>query len=266
MNKDTSDGELIREYVANGNNRAFEILMRRHYDNTYRRFLKNCRDPQIAQDLTQSLWENQVKKLSNYRDQGKYAHFLMSCVSNSLTDYWRSKGVRDKVISQNYDDLNDPIDMACDNQIDTAMTTENQQQIDYLTTQLIPALPCDQRLVFLLKHESEYWEEKQRLEWKHLASLNNSDVETVWKSFENHRNSLLEKMHGAEVVADSSCEKNLLFLVWTQSQRPFKDQDFTWNYFSKILNLSENTLKTRYRAALKALSAGLIEYNKAGTH
>jgi len=266
MQKEWSDGDLIKNFVHKGDNKAFEALMRRHYDMSYKRFLKHCRDPHIAEDLTQSLWENQVKNLKNYQDQGKYPNFLMNCISNLLIDHWRRKGVKDRVIEHKYDDSNDLIESALDNRSDTLQSNELQQQINYLTNKLIPALPCDQRLVFLLKHESEYWEDKQRLEWQHLAQLNNIDAESAWQNFEQYRNSMLAKTNGADVDVCPSCENNLLFLVWTQAQRHSKNQDYTWQYFSKILNLSENTLKTRYRAALKSLAKSLSEFHEPSIH
>ena len=52
-------------------------------------------------------------------------------------------------------------------------------------------------------------------------------------------------------------EETLIFTVWSQAQRPRKEQQYTWEYFADLLNVHANTMKTRYRAAQKFLSDGL---------
>lgn len=258
-----SDSQLIQRYVGDGDKPAFESLLKRYYQITFQRFIKHCRDPDLAADLTQQLWTQMVKSLGNYRDDGKFPNFLMRSVTNLLFDHWRRKGVKDKVIQESYrDDEDDFVALAPDPSAGTESRVELQEQIDHLTGDLIPALPCEQRLAFLLKHESEYWEDKQRLSWQHLAQLNGLDESTAWQLFEDTRNALLRADNKGKNHPDTACEAVLIFLVWTQAQRISKKQDFTWSYFSKILNVPENTLKTRYRTALKTLADGLKELNE----
>lgn len=257
-----TDDALIEIYVVQGSKKAFETLYMRHYDKTYKRFLKHCKNPDNAADLTQNLWIKVEESLKTYRPDGKFPSYLMRSASNVLTDHWRRKGVRDRVISQaNYDDAEDYIEGARDLSADTAHENEMQEQIEYLTTQLIPSLNCEQRLAFLLKHESEYWEYKQRLTWQHLADLNDMDVQQAWEMFEQVRNRVVTSATGQESHEALNCESLLIYMVWTQSQRPFKNQEFTWQYFANVLNVPENTLKTRYRAALKSLAEKLSEHN-----
>ncbi|HFD86318.1 MAG TPA: sigma-70 family RNA polymerase sigma factor, partial [Gammaproteobacteria bacterium] len=98
MPAQASDGELIQQSLPQGDERAFEQLMRRHYDRVYRRLLNHCKHPEDAADLAQQLWIRVVNNLGNYRDDGKFGAFLMRATSNMLTDYWRRKGVKDQVI------------------------------------------------------------------------------------------------------------------------------------------------------------------------
>lgn len=263
MSQEPADGILIKRYVEEGDEKAFELLMQRHYKMTYHRFLKQTKNPDHALDLTQQLWMQMVRHLSNYQDEDKFPSYLMLCSSNLLTDFWRRKGVRSEVMVElSSDEQQDMYANMADPYTNTEAGIDLNQQIDFLTTRLIPALPCEQRLVFLIKHEAEYWEEKQRLSWKQLAQLNGLDEEKVWECFERARNTMLCNLTGGKAEQDSSCDAILIFLVWSQAQRASKKQDYTWSYFAKILNIPENTLKTRYRAALKTLAHGLTELNQ----
>lgn len=258
MQQTPTDWDLIRRYLDHADERAFEQLMTRHYDSVYRRLLSHCKHPDDAADMAQQLWIRVVNNLDSYQDDGRFPSFLMRSTTNMLTDYWRRKGVRDQVIQQNFaaDEEGDAIELAADLGADTGALHEAQDQVAHLTRTLIPSLVCEQRLAFLLMHESEHWEEKHRLGWHHLAELNGIDAKEAWQRFEQVRNGLLERLH-APAGEQPDCESLLVFLIWTQAQRLDKRQSFTWDYFSEILGVSTNTLKTRYRTALKKLAQGL---------
>jgi len=259
MLQNLSDGELIKLYLHEHSERAFKVLVERHYTRTRQRFLRHCHHAGDADDLTQQLWMRVVDNLESYRDDDRFPSFLNRISTNLLTDYWRRKGRRDRVFPEPAQkDEYDSVSRAKAANSNTESDCEVRQQIDHLTKILIPALPCEQRLVFLLRHESEYWEGKQRLEWSHMAELNGIDEQTAWSRFETARNALLSCLNDDQSSSPNLDEESLLiFLVWTQSQRLSKQQEFTWDYFSGLLNVSTNTLKTRYRAALKKLSEGL---------
>ena len=262
MQDELTDGDLIKRYLQANDEEALQTLVRRYYDSTRRRFLSHCRHAGDADDLTQQLWVRVIDSLENYRDDGRFHAFLNRISTNLLTDYWRRKGIRNKVIEQRLEQSEpDPISLAPASDGDSQTRCEMQQEIDYLIKELIPALPWEQRLAFLLRHESEYWEGKQRLGWNHIAELNGIDESGAWHRFEQARNKLLLRAHGGHRCGEEELdgESLLIFLVWTQAQRPSKLQEFTWDYFAGLLNVSTNTLKTRYRAALKKLGEGLRE-------
>ena len=252
-----TDWNLIRRYLDHADERAFERLMRRHYDSVYHRLLSHCKHPQDAEDMAQQLWVRVVKNLASYVDDSKFSSFLMRATSNILTDYWRRKSVKDQVIQQVLsDEETDAFEMPPDQGIGVSALHEVQDQVSYLTRKLIPELVCEQRLAFLLMHESEHWEEKRRLGWQHLADLNGMDAQEAWSRFEAFRNKLLQHINGRS-SDEPDCDSLLIFLIWTQAQRLEKRQPFTWDYFAEILGVSVNTLKGRYRTALKKLAEGL---------
>ncbi len=260
MLKDITDGELISRYTKDRDQSAFETLLRRHHDKVFWRFLKRCGNRADAEDLTQQLWIRVVDNLDNYSDQDKFGPFLATIGTNLLNDYWRRKGVR----SAAFVDWNDDEDDAPRPEIASREGSAEDQvirgeAINHLVSDLIPALPAEQRMIYLLRHESEHWEESSRLEWSHLAELNGVSVDEAWSKFESARQSLMGMSHceqNDEPTAPDSDEL-LMFLVWTQAQRPNKDKKYTESYFADLLGVPVNTLKTRYRAASKSLADGL---------
>jgi RNA polymerase sigma factor (sigma-70 family) len=169
--------------------------MGRYYDTSYRRFLKRCHHKEDAADLTQQLWINMISKLEGYQDEGKFTAFLTRSASNLLTDYWRHKGVVNRVMLEDNEDGPSLLDNATDTSQEPLNNTVLQDEVDTLTHELIPALPCEQRMAWLLRHESEFWEDKQPLSWEHLAELNGIDKQTAWQHFENLRNQLIIQTH-----------------------------------------------------------------------
>ncbi len=265
MLSDLSDGELIRKYLGDKNESAFETLLDRYYDRVYKRFLSHCRNPADAADLSQQLWLKVLNSLDGYQDDGKFPSFLMRIATNLLTDYWRRKGVRDDVIADlidnNDDEAGDVISQARDHRADTQASLEHDEAIEHLVSRLIPSLGCEQRTAFLLRHESEYWEGMNRLSWDHLAKLNGIEAEDAWTRFERTRNTLLHSANGGGKPETLECEDLLIFLVWTQAQRLHKQGSFTWDYFAEILHVPVATMKTRYRSAVNTIRKGMNEWS-----
>lgn len=259
-----TDGELIDEFLTAKNERAFDTLLRRHYQRLYRRFCSKLRDEEKAHDLCQTLWMRVLSNLSEYRDDQKFEHYLNTIATNLVKDHWRGdrsgeelslydeEGV-DISESGGYEQVNGP-------ELDEERRYVSRQAVDTLIHEVIPGLPCDQRLVYLLRHESEFWDSKQPFEWQHLAELNGLSVEEASEIFQDVRDRLLRNINGSEPKTELDCLENLVFLLWTQAQRLDKSVKHTEQYFADLLNISVNTFKTRYRASVKALGEGMDKW------
>ncbi len=263
-----TDGELISMYQEQHSETAMRLLVGRHHDRLYARFIAELRNEADAKDLQQKLWLQVVRNLSNYKDEGKFAHFLSRIATNLLNDFWRAKGRMSDVIvesrsSYSSDEDDDrsgfDTDLYQDPSPDEEQQMINEDLVRYMVTVLIPALPIEQRIAWLVRHESEYWEPGRRLNWSHMAELNSLSIEQVSEHFESARNKSMKSLVAKTVDANSYFDdiETLVYLVWTQSQRAKKEQQFTWDYFGELLGVPENTMKTRYRAAQKALKDGL---------
>ena len=262
MNKNLekcTDNELIGFYLEDANQKAFEVLLRRYYGFVFKRFASYVGQAD-AEDLVQQLWIRVLDHLDGYRDEGKFSAFLSTIARNLLNDYWRRAGVRNQVnVDWEEDDSERNLEFST-KEGSTEDQVINQEAVSYLTTTLIPTLPCEQRMIYLLRHESEHWEEKQRLEWHHLAELNGVDVDTAWNRFESARGKMVRGSVGKQSKARIDEEELLVFVVWTQAQRPDKSQKFTESYFADLLDVPVNTLKTRYKSAGKNLADGMNEW------
>lgn len=265
-----TDGDLISMYLNQNSEVAMRTLVSRHHGRLRARFLKEVQNLADAKDLEQQLWLRVVRDLKNYREDGKFAHLLSRIASNLLKDHWRASGRKNKVFSTSYSDDSDDgksgSDLAIEHYQDPSPDGEkhliNNELVEYLVKELVPALPVEQRTAWLLRHESEYWESDSRLEWEHLAELNGMSTEDTWNSFETSRKKLMSACHDKS-TANLDEQELLIFLVWTQVQRLNKEQQFTWPYFARLLGVPENTMKTRYRSAQKTLSDGLKTHLQA---
>ena len=267
--KDLPDDEIVVRYLTQEDDQLFRILVERHHNRLFSRFLSELKNRADATDMEQQLWLNVFRNLKNYKREGKFAEYLSRIASNLITDFWRSKGRRKALFVEqqipNESDTShfDPLESKASSELaqhDTPAedALHNEELVRYLVSVLIPQLPTEQRLAWLLRHESEYWEPAQRLEWCHLAELNGIPEDKAWEIFESARNKLMSAINQTDNTKVSlDGDETLIFTVWSQAQRLHKGEHFTWEYFAEILNVPINTMKTRYRAAQKSLSDGL---------
>jgi len=250
-----SDAELIEIFRKAGDDRAFEALVHRHYRSIQRRFSFKTGNDADADDLTQQLWIRVVENIDNYDDSGRFPHYVSTIATNMLTDYWRKKGFRGQYDAQwpEDDDAVDRINVAQKTAADNEQQSRREEAIRQLVTKFIPELPVEQRTIYLLRHESEHWEDKAPMSWQHLAQLCGMDLDMAWSRFDSARRGLLDT--GRDSLKDT--EDACVFFVWTQAQRPGKHYTFEDKDFSQMLDIPVSTLKSRYRAAVKQLAEKL---------
>ena len=254
-----SDAELIALFTGQNKERAFDVLLRRHYNGIHQRFNKYVRDDEIASDLSQQLWMRVLSNLSNYSNQDKFQHYLNKIATNLVRDHWRSKSSNRESF---YESEEEAVAAAFDKvSLDAGVRTDelvaDREMITKLVHELIPSLPCDQRLIYLLKHEAEHWDKDQPLQWQHLADLCNVSADGVCLIFESARDKLFKNSTGSGNAESLECLETTIFLLWTLSQRQDKSKRYTETFFAELLNIPVNTFKSRYRASIQALSRGL---------
>ena len=236
----------------------FRQLVERHYDVLYRRFVSRGLSLADAEDLAQKVWLQVFQHIGNYDAQGRFPHYLSTIASNLMKTHWRDTGTRQAVIASS-DTREDGSVMEAVTEINPEDRSAADESAAYLTQTLIPSLPVEQRMAWLLRHESEYWEPERPFTWSHMAEMNGMDEQQAWATFESAREKFMCAGRAPDLEPPDADETSV-FLVWTQAQRAGKQQRFTCDYFARLLNVPENTMKTRYRAAEKALRKGLQHF------
>ncbi|QGQ98573.1 RNA polymerase sigma factor [Paenibacillus psychroresistens] len=91
-----SDEELIKE-IHQGSQAAMEVLVRRHYKMIFAYLYRRTADYHISLDLTQETLIRMMKSLSIYKEQGKFAHWLLTLAVNICRDYYRSRQYKESL-------------------------------------------------------------------------------------------------------------------------------------------------------------------------
>lgn len=227
--------------------------------------MRLCHSDNDRDDLVQQSWVKIIHALPGYSDEQKFAAFISTIVTNTVKDYWRYQNVRRRTTFIEESELagrDSELPSIHENSVGSII--DNTSLANQLLTKEIPALPKKLRVVFLLKHESEYWGESGRLDWKTLGVLTGQSATEAWQRFDRARRLLKAHLDGNEAEHKELSDHDLeTFLVWTQAQRPIKSKAVTEKELSSLLGIPLNTFKTRYRAAKACLQKGLLEHDIA---
>jgi RNA polymerase sigma factor (sigma-70 family) len=90
MRTTLTDRELIDSYLQ-GNESAFEVLLNRHQQVVFSKILFIVRDEELANDLFQDTFIKVVTtlKAGKYRDEGKFAQWVLRMAQNLAIDHFR---------------------------------------------------------------------------------------------------------------------------------------------------------------------------------
>jgi RNA polymerase sigma-70 factor (ECF subfamily) len=143
------DDALMLRYGADGDMAAFEELYGRHKGALYRYLLRQCTDPDAAQDLYQEVWSRVIRARESYRPSGKFAAWLFRMARNCLAD--RARQANRRPGDTWWEGLDDH-QLAGDTR-----GPEQAQALDESAARLrvaLEELPPEQRDAFLLHQES----------------------------------------------------------------------------------------------------------------
>jgi len=142
------DAELIERY-ASGDERAFEVLMRRHGDAVFAAILSKVKDQDVADDLFQEVWIKFIHtlKAGYYTEAGKFGAWIHRVARNATMDYFRRQ---QRSPLARYDQM----ESATDGVADEALNVEERavaQQWMLDAHEAVQRLPADQKLVLELR-------------------------------------------------------------------------------------------------------------------
>ena len=178
------DDYVIIKKILNGDNLAFEDLVRKYYQGVYSYCNKRFNSKEIAEDLTQDIFLKLVKSIYQYSYKGKFSNFLFTITINTCTDYIRKK---------KFNIVDDDIELQ-DSKVDIEECLISRQENENLTM-FINELPDIQRDTIILFYYSN-------LKIKEIAKIKNVPISTVKSRLKQGIDKLKIKYSGKESVSN----------------------------------------------------------------
>lgn len=156
--------EALARLAAHGDRRAYERLLRAHYDRIFSLAWRLIGNFHEAQDLTQDICLSLPRRLQSFKGEAALKSWLYRVVVNAVHDSRRASATR----ARHHQDWGD-WEL---NRIDAALGREKASQ---WLTEAITALPCDLRDTLALSFDEE-------LTQAQIASILNISAGTVaWR-------------------------------------------------------------------------------------
>ena len=143
-----SDETLMQAWAA-GDGEAFAPLYTRHRGRLHRFLLRQLRDPALADELFQDVWQRVIAARQAWTPQATFATWLYRIAHNRLADHWRSLQYRPPAPADGDERaarIPDP-----DDPERTLSEFEQRRRLQLA----LDALPPEQREVLLLRLEQE---------------------------------------------------------------------------------------------------------------
>lgn len=143
-----SDEALMQAWAA-GDGEAFAPLYARHRGRLYRFLLRQLREPTLADELFQDVWQRVVAARHGWAPDASFATWLYRIAHNRLADHWRAQQHRPPAPvdgDERAARIPDP-----DTPERTLSEFEQRRQLQ----RAVDALPPEQREVLLLRLEQE---------------------------------------------------------------------------------------------------------------
>lgn len=140
-----TDEQLVADF-ANGNNDAFDTLLRRQEARVFNYIYNIVKSKDVADDIFQETFVKAITtiKLGHYTDSGKFSAWITRIAHNLIIDYYRQTK-RENTISADQDesDVLNRRDLSDDNIEDLMVTTQIYTDVK----RIMESLPDSQREV-----------------------------------------------------------------------------------------------------------------------
>lgn len=166
-----TDEELALAY-ADGNNKAFDLLLSRNQTKLFSYILFVVRDREKAEDVFQETFVKVITKLQQkrYVTSGKFSAWLVRIAHNVIMDLYRDRKV-EKIVETS--DGNDLANLGGDNVLD--INIENR----YVNNQVMEDVKKIMNLLPTPQREVVYMRYYQQLSFKEIAECTNVSINTA---------------------------------------------------------------------------------------
>lgn len=165
-----SDDQLVAAY-ANGNNEAFDAILKRHQSRVFSYILHIVKNRDLADDIFQETFVKAIMtiKQGRYSENGKFSAWISRIAHNLIIDYYRQEKSENTVSAD--DDENDLLNRRdlCDENIEDFLVTD---QIHKDVKRIVKALPESQREVLVMRYY-------RNMSFKEIADATNVSINTA---------------------------------------------------------------------------------------
>ena len=165
-----TDDELVCRY-ADGNNEAFDVLLKRHESKIYSYIYYIIKDRDKADDIFQETFVKAIMTIrqGRYTGNGKFFSWISRIAHNLIIDSYRQEKIENNISNEdNSLDIFNRKELSEGNIEDHII----QSQINSDIRRLVEALPDNQREVVKLRYY-------KNLSFKEIADLTNVSINTA---------------------------------------------------------------------------------------
>lgn len=164
-----SDQDLITSY-ANGNDKAFEVLLNRYQEKIYTSIYLFVKDSALADDIFQEVFIKIIETLrkGRYNHEGRFLQWAMRISYNMCVDHFRKTKRRPKVTPTETFDILEVLSTKDLNAEDCIIKSQTHDKV----RALVDNLPAEQREVVILRHYAD-------LSFKEIAKLTKVSINTA---------------------------------------------------------------------------------------
>ena len=215
---DRTDEELVALY-AEGNNGAFDVLLKRHQVRTFNYIYYIVKDKELANDIFQETFVKAIMtiKQGRYTENGKFPAWISRIAHNLIIDFFRQEKADNYVITDNENmDIFNRKELSEGTVEDTIV----QNQIEADVRKLIKALPHSQREVLVMRYY-------KNMSFKEIADRINSIAIQVNQTGNIYPEDMQEIRQGVEEISARLAEyqaKLERFAVTPQTFRAIVDK------------------------------------------
>ncbi|MDI9860214.1 MULTISPECIES: RNA polymerase sigma factor [Bacteroidota] len=145
-----NDSELVSRYIQNGDEHAFETLVRRYKSKVYTTIYLIVKDTYVAEDLLQDTFVKAVDVLRSgkYNDEGKFLPWVLRIAHNMAIDNFRREKRYPNIVFEDGSSVFNTLDFAEDSIEEMQIKNETHNHL----RDLIKRLPDSQREVLVMRH------------------------------------------------------------------------------------------------------------------
>ena len=165
-----TDEQLVKAY-SEGNNDAFDILLKRHQDRVFNYIIRIVKNDDIANDIFQDTFVKAITTIrqGRYTEHGKFPGWISRIAHNLIIDYYR-QGKAENIQSSDIDDTDilNRKELSEETIEDLIITEQIHEDVRYL----VDKLPESQREVLIMRYY-------RNMSFKEIADATSVSINTA---------------------------------------------------------------------------------------